>query len=110
MMGQIIRHYVNDFYAIPMFIVLPLFSRWFRSIRTRMLVEVVLPAATPYLLARFRLAAGRALIGAVVAEFFLSVGGLGYYILFNSRTDHHKEASVGVLLLAGFGVGFEVLV
>ena len=64
----------------------------------------------PYLLAGFRLAAGRALIGAVVAEFFLSVGGLGYYILYNSRSYHHNEAFVGVLLLAGFGVGFELLV
>jgi NitT/TauT family transport system permease protein len=82
----------------------------FRSGRTRMLAEVVLPAATPYLLAGFRLAAGRALIGAVVAEFFLSVGGVGYFILYNSRTYHHNEAFVGVLLLAGFGVGFEVLV
>lgn len=82
----------------------------FRSTRVRALVEVVLPAATPYLLAGFRLAAGRALIGAVVAEFFLSVGGLGYFILYNSRTYHHNEAFVGVLLLAGFGVGFEVLV
>jgi ABC-type nitrate/sulfonate/bicarbonate transport system permease component len=150
-MERLIRHYVNGFYAMPMIIVLPLFSLWFgysgaariatiifaaifsiimnvadgarsvprefievgqsfRSKRARMLVEIVLPAATPYLLAGFRLAAGRALIGAVVAEFFLSVGGLGYYILYNSRTYHHNEAFVGVLLLAGFGVGFEVLV
>ena len=64
----------------------------------------------PYLLAGFRLAAGRALIGAVVAEFFLSIGGLGYYILYNSRSYHHNEAFVGVLLLAAFGVGFELLV
>ena len=85
-------------------------ARSFRSGRTRALVEVVLPAAMPYLLAGFRLAAGRALIGAVVAEFFLSVGGVGYYILFNSRTYHHNEAFVGVLLLAGFGVGFELLI
>ena len=28
----------------------------------------------------------------------------------NSRTYHHNEAFVGVLLLAGFGVGFELLV
>jgi len=148
---RFIRHYVNGFYAMPMIIVLPLFSLWFgysgaariativfaaifsiimnvadgarsvprefievarsfRSKRMRMLAEVVLPSATPYLLAGFRLASGRALIGAVVAEFFLSVGGLGYYILYNSRTYHHNEAFVGVLLLAGFGVGFEVLV
>ena len=76
----------------------------------RTLVEIVLPAGTPYLLAGFRLAAGGALIGAVVAEFFLAVGGLGYFILFNSRTYHHNEAFVGVLLLAAFGVGFELMV
>jgi ABC-type nitrate/sulfonate/bicarbonate transport system permease component len=85
-------------------------SRSFRSGRLRTLVDIVLPASMPYLLAGFRLAAGRALIGAVVAEFFLSIGGLGYYILYNSRSYHHNEAFVGVLLLAGFGVGFELLV
>ena len=144
------RHYVNSFYAMPMIVVLPLFSLWFgysgttriatiifaaifsiiinvadgarsvpreylevarsfRSSRLRMLGEIVLPASMPYLLAGFRLAAGRALIGAVVAEFFLSIGGLGYFILYNSRSYRHNEAFVGVLLLAAFGVGFELL-
>jgi len=143
-----IRHYVNGFYAMPMIVVLPLFSLWFgysastriatiifaaifsiivnvadgarsvpreflevarsfRSSRLRMMLNIVLPASMPYLLAGTRLAAGRALIGAVVAEFFISVGGLGYYILYNSRSYHHNEAFVGVLLLAGFGVTFE---
>ncbi|MFN3658215.1 MAG: ABC transporter permease [Pseudolabrys sp.] len=146
-----VRHYINGFYAIPMIVVLPLFSLWFgyssatriatiifaaifsiiinvsdgaravpreymevarsfRSNRLSMLVGIVLPSSMPYLLAGFRLAAGRALIGAVVAEFFLSVGGLGYYILYNSRAYKHSEAFVGVLLLAAFGVGFELLV
>ncbi len=146
-----IRHYINGFYAVPMIVVLPLFSLWFgysagtriatiifaaifsiivnvadgarsvpreflevarsfRSARMRVLGEIVLPASMPYLLAGFRLAAGRALIGATVSEFFLSIGGLGYYILYNSRAYHHNEAFVGVLLLAGFGVSFELLV
>lgn len=146
-----IRHYVNGFYAIPMIVVLPLFSLWFgysgntriatiifaaifsiiinvadgaravpreylevarsfRSNRVNMLMGIVLPSSMPYLLAGVRLAAGRALIGAVVAEFFISAGGLGYYILYNSRTYHHNEAFVGVLLLGAFGVSFEVLV
>jgi ABC-type nitrate/sulfonate/bicarbonate transport system permease component len=151
MFERAIRHYINGFYAVPMIVVLPLFSLWFgyssatriatiifaaifsiivnvadgarsvpreylevarsfRSGRTRMLAEIVLPSSMPYLLAGFRLAAGRALIGAVVAEFFVSVGGLGYFILYNSRAYHHNEAFVGVLLLAAFGVGFELLV
>jgi ABC-type nitrate/sulfonate/bicarbonate transport system permease component len=151
MMERAIRHYVNGFYAVPMIVVLPLFSLWFgyspatriatiifaaifsiiinvadgarsvpreylevarsfRSGRLSILIGIVLPSSLPYLLAGFRLAAGRALIGAVVAEFFVSVGGLGYYILYNSRSYHHNEAFVGVLLLAAFGVSFELLV
>jgi NitT/TauT family transport system permease protein len=82
----------------------------FRAHRLRTMVEIVLPSATPYFLAGLRLASGRALIGAVVAEFFAAIGGLGYFILYNSRTFHHNEAFVGVLLLAAFGVGFELAV
>jgi len=85
-------------------------ARSFRSRSWRALFEIVLPAATPYFLAGLRLAAGRALIGAVVAEFFTAIPGLGYFILFNSRTFHHNEAFVAVLLLAAFGVGFDMLV
>jgi ABC-type nitrate/sulfonate/bicarbonate transport system permease component len=146
-----LRHYVNGFNAIPMVVVLPLFSLWFgytggarlatiifaaifaiivnvadgaravpkdylevarsfRANRLRVLFDIVLPASMPYLLAGFRLAAGRALIGAVVAEFFIAIGGLGYFILYNSRTFKHNEAFVAVILLALFGVGFELLI
>jgi NitT/TauT family transport system permease protein len=146
-----LAHYINGFNAMPMIIVLPLFSLWFgytgaarlativfaalfsiivnvsdgakavsrdylevaqsfRSNRLRAMVDIVIPSATPYFLAGVRLAAGRALIGAVVAEFFTAIGGLGYFILYQSRTFHHNEAFVGVLLLAAFGVGFDVLV
>jgi len=146
-----LRHYVNAFYAVPILVVLPLFSLWFgytgaarlsiivfsavfsiivsvgdgarsvpkdylevahsfRAGRIRTLFEVVLPASAPYFLAGLRLAAGRALIGAVVAEFFTAIGGLGYYILYNSRTYHDNKAFVAVLFLAGFGVGCDVLI
>ena len=85
-------------------------ARSFRSGRLRMLIDIVMPASLPYFLAGLRLAAGRALIGAVVAEFFTAIGGVGYFILYNSRVFKHDEAFVGVLLLAAFGVCFEVLV
>ncbi len=84
-------------------------SRSFRGGALSRLLEVILPASTPYLLAGLRLAAGRALIGAVVAEFFTTIPGLGFYILFQARTFHHNEAFVGVLVLAGAGVLFETL-
>jgi ABC-type nitrate/sulfonate/bicarbonate transport system permease component len=151
-MERLLRHYINGFYAVPMIIVLPLFSLWFGysgaarlatvifaaifsiivnvadgakavprdylevarsfgSSRLRLMIDVVLPAATPYFLAGLRLAAGRAMIGAVVAEFFIAMNGsLGYFVLYQSRTFHHSEAFVGVIALAGSCVGFELLV
>ena len=85
-------------------------SRAFRSGGWRRLIDIIMPASTPYFLAGLRLAAGRALVAAVVAEYFTAIGGLGFFILFNSRTFRHNEAMVGVLLLAAFGVGLELLV
>lgn len=66
---------------------------------------IALPSALPYLLAGLRLAAGRALVAAVVAEYLLgNIGGLGYFIVFNSRSFHQNDAAVGVLVLALIGV------
>jgi NitT/TauT family transport system permease protein len=48
-------------------------------------------------------------VASVVAEFFISIPGLGYYILFNSRTFKHNEAFVAVIALVVLGVGFEAL-
>jgi ABC-type nitrate/sulfonate/bicarbonate transport system permease component len=82
----------------------------FRARPLSTLIDVVFPASLPYLLAGVRLAAGRALVGAVVAEFVISIPGLGYYLLYNSRTFKHNEAFVAVIVLVAAGVGFEVLV
>lgn len=84
-------------------------ARAFRARPMQTLFDIVLPSSLPYLIAGVRLAAGRALIGAVVAEFFVSIPGLGYYILYNSRTFKHNEAFVAVIVLVAAGVGFEVL-
>jgi len=85
-------------------------ARSFRARPLPTLLHIVFPSSLPYLFAGVRLAAGRALIGAVVAEFFVSIPGLGYYILFNSRTFRHNEAFVAVILLVAAGVGFDASV
>lgn len=85
-------------------------ARSFRARPWGTLFDVILPASLPYLLAGVRLAAGRALIGAVVAEFFISIPGLGFYILYNSRVFKHNEAFVAVIVLVAAGVGFDMLV
>jgi len=85
-------------------------ARSFRARPLATLFDVLLPSSLPYLLAGVRLAAGRALIGAVVAEFFISVPGLGFYVLYNSRIFKHNEAMVAVMVLVAAGVGFDALV
>jgi NitT/TauT family transport system permease protein len=79
-------------------------ARAYGARRHQIWFGITLPSSLPYLIAGIRLAVGRALVGAVVAEFIISVDGLGFYILFQSRTFHHNEAFVAVLLLAGFAV------
>lgn len=84
-------------------------ARSFRARPLATLADVVVPASLPYLIAGVRLGAGRALVGAVVAEFFVSIPGLGYYILYHSRTFRHDEAFVGVIVLVAAGVAFDAL-
>lgn len=81
----------------------------FRARPRHTLFDIIFPSSLPYLLAGIRLAAGRALVGAVVAEFFVSIPGLGYYILYNSRTFKHNEAFIAVIVLVAAGVSFEVM-
>jgi ABC-type nitrate/sulfonate/bicarbonate transport system permease component len=71
--------------------------------------DITLLSAVPYLIAGIRLAAGRALVGAVLAEIFASVNGVGMFILANARGLRQNEAVVGVLILAAFGLLFEWL-
>ena len=65
---------------------------------------IALPASLPYLLAGFRLAVGRVLVGATVAEYVVSLKGLGYYIVYDGRTFHQPEMFAAVLFLALLGV------
>jgi ABC-type nitrate/sulfonate/bicarbonate transport system permease component len=60
---------------------------------------IALPASLPYVLAGLRLAFGRALVGAVVAEYLLALKGLGFYILATSRAFDQNASMVGVLVL-----------
>jgi NitT/TauT family transport system permease protein len=72
--------------------------------------DITLFSSLPYLIAGFRLAAGRALVGAVIAEFFVSLEGLGMYILSHARSFQHNEAVVAVFALAFFGLAFEATI
>ncbi len=65
---------------------------------------IALPASLPYVLAGLRLAAGRALVAAVVAEYLLAVHGLGFWILTTGRAFDQNGSMVGVLFLSVLAV------
>lgn len=60
--------------------------------RLAVLRRVVLPAATPFVLAALRLAIPAALIGAIVGEFISSNRGVGYLI--NAASSRYRTAEV----------------
>jgi ABC-type nitrate/sulfonate/bicarbonate transport system permease component len=79
-------------------------AKSYRAPRRSVWIGVVIPASIPYLIAGFRLASGRALVAAVVAEYLVSIPGLGFFVLINARSFRHDEAMVGVFALMMVGV------
>jgi ABC-type nitrate/sulfonate/bicarbonate transport system permease component len=82
-------------------------GRAYGAKRRHVWFDITLFSSLPYLIAGIRLAAGRALVGAVIAEFFVSLDGLGMYILAHARSFQHNEAVVGVFALVAFGLTVE---
>jgi ABC-type nitrate/sulfonate/bicarbonate transport system permease component len=61
---------------------------------------IALPATTPYILAGVRLAVGRGLVGAIVAELFLASEGLGYFVQTQTANFNVDSAMAGIVILA----------
>lgn len=72
--------------------------------RRTTLTRVILPAASPPIVAGLRVAVGIALILVVIAELFASRAGIGYYIVFNQRTFQYDDMWSALALLAVVGV------
>jgi NitT/TauT family transport system permease protein len=70
-----------------------------------MFFTIALPSAVPYILAGLRTSIGRAIVGVVVAEFFMSTKGLGYFINLKANALDMAPAFVAIVLLALFGIG-----
>jgi NitT/TauT family transport system permease protein len=72
--------------------------------------KVTVPSAMPLVMTGLRLSVGRAIIGAIVSEFFGSRAGIGYLISEASEAFRTADAFVGVVLLAiGGYTTFELL-
>lgn len=84
--------------------------RAFGGTRRQIFFKVTVPSALPLVMTGLRLSVGRAIIGAIVSEFFGSRAGIGYMISEASEAFRTAEAFVGVVLLAiGGYLTFEIL-
>lgn len=79
-------------------------AKGFCAPQLKTITTVVLPGSLPYILAGVRLAVGRALVAAIVAEFFMSSAGLGYVINNSTAALNMDTAFAALIITAGFGV------
>ena len=66
--------------------------------------EIMLPGSVPYIAAGIRIGFGRALISAVVAEFFLQIVGLGGMIILFGDTFTNDKMIAVILVLSIMGI------
>lgn len=66
--------------------------------------KVMIPDATPAIIAGMRLAVGRAIIGVVVGELFGAEAGLGAMVYFYSQRFLPGPVFVGIVVLVVFGI------
>jgi len=79
-------------------------ARSFNTSERRLWTDVIIPSATPYVLAGVRLAIGRGLIGMIVAEFFIGLVGLGYLIISYENVFRIDRMFVPVIVVATMGI------
>ena len=80
-------------------------AKSFRSSEWALWREVMLPYTLPYTMTGVRQAIGRALVGMVAAEFFLSSTGLGQLIMGASQNFDTGGVFASILVIGLIGVG-----
>lgn len=78
-------------------------GRTFRVGGRALLLEIVLPAALPLILAGMRVALGLGLILVVIAEMMSGTGGVGYLIIDMQRTFRVQHMYAWIVILAVLG-------
>jgi len=90
-MGQVSSHHVEV-------------ARSYGANEIRVLREVTMPSILPSVMTGVRLAAGRALTGMIVAEFFTSISGLGGILVTAGNQLDTARVFVPIFVLAVLGV------
>jgi ABC-type nitrate/sulfonate/bicarbonate transport system permease component len=79
-------------------------ARSYRSSEWALWREVMLPYTLPFTMTGVRQAIGRALVGMVAAEFFLSSSGLGEIIMTSSQSFDTAGVFAAMLIIGVLGV------
>ena len=80
-------------------------ARSYRSSEWALWREVMLPYTLPYAMTGVRQAIGRALVGMIAAEFFLSSTGLGQLIMSASQNFDTGGVFASIFVIALIGIG-----
>ncbi len=82
----------------------------FCASQTQLFREIILPAALPYVAAGLRIGFGRAIVGVIVAEFFLEIVGLGGLIVTYGDTFSTDKMIAVILVVSLVGVALTRLI
>ena len=85
-------------------------GRAFRCSEGQLWMNIVLPAALPFIVTGLRLALGRGLIGMVLADLYTAVSGIGYLIVRTAATYQVDKMFVPIVTLGVLGVVLTTLV
>jgi NitT/TauT family transport system permease protein len=85
-------------------------ARSMQASERQLLWQVVLPASFPFIAAGIKLALGRALTTVIVAEFFVSVSGLGGLLYAASTSYQMALMFAPVIILAAMGIAIDAAV
>ena len=77
--------------------------RAFGAKRPQVIAKAILPGALPAVMVGIRLSVGRAVVGLIAAEMYVSVRGIGRLIQVYSTSDRAAEIFVLVTVVASFG-------
>jgi NitT/TauT family transport system permease protein len=80
-------------------------ARSYRSSEWSLWREVMLPYTLPYMMTGVRQAIGRALVGMIAAEFFLSATGLGKLVMEASQEFDTAGVFASIFVIGVIGVG-----
>jgi ABC-type nitrate/sulfonate/bicarbonate transport system permease component len=78
-------------------------GRTFGLARRRILWQIVLPAASPYIVTGLRVSLSIALILVTTAEMIAGSKGLGFFILDEERSLQSRNMYAGIILVALLG-------